>query len=241
MADNFALLAPTSLFPLLEVMAHEWVSATHLRPQVHSLAWFAAVEIFGPLWLHRDAPVDLVVKTMNSGEISDQDEEEGSDYDSEIAEVVDKPTAITGDIHQPSDPMDHADPADELEGDDDSSAVTQDAGTNNLVQQRVSGKHRAHQLRYDIRLQVSTSEEADKAMISAAKTFLTKAKEMDKSLVVHPWFKKSILPNLKSFASIPETMRAFKQYFHQAQPKVAGGFLYMRLWLGHDKDPKLHW
>jgi hypothetical protein len=76
-------------------------------------------------------------------------------------------------------------------------------------------------------------------MISAAKTFLTKAKEMDQSLVVCPWFKNSILPNLKSLASIPETMGAFKQHFHQAQPKVAGGFLHMRLWLGHDKDPKL--
>jgi hypothetical protein len=71
---------------------------------------------------------------MNSGEILDQDEEEGSESDSEIVEVVDKPTANTGDIHQPSDLMDHADSADELEGDDDSSAVTQDAGTNNLVQ-----------------------------------------------------------------------------------------------------------
>jgi hypothetical protein len=56
---------------------------------------------------------------------------------------------------------------------------------------------------------------------------------------VCPWFKNSILPNLKSVASIPETMGAFKQCFHQAQPKVAGGFLHMRLWLGHDKDPEL--
>jgi hypothetical protein len=94
--SNLALSSPRDLF-----MAHEWVSATHLRPQVHSLAWFAAVEIFGPLWLHRDALVDSVVETINSGKISDQDEEEDSDYDSEIAEVVDKPTATTGDIHQP--------------------------------------------------------------------------------------------------------------------------------------------
>jgi hypothetical protein len=119
--SNLALSSPRDLF-----MAHEWISATQLRPQVHSLAWFAPVEMFGPLWLHRDALIDSVVETMNSGEISDQDEEEGSDYDSETAEVGDKPTATTRDIHQPSDPMDHADPADEIEVDDDSSAVAQD-------------------------------------------------------------------------------------------------------------------
>jgi hypothetical protein len=58
--SNLALSSPRDLF-----MAQEWVSATHLRPQVHSLAWFAAVEIFGPPWLHRDALVDSVVETMN--------------------------------------------------------------------------------------------------------------------------------------------------------------------------------
>jgi hypothetical protein len=214
--SNLAHSSPRDLF-----MAHEWVLATHLRPQVHSLAWFVAVET----WLHRDALVDSVVETMNSGEISDQDEEEGSESDSEIVEVVDKPTATTGDIHQPSDPMDHANPADELEVDDDSSAVTQDAGTNRPVQQRVSGKHRTHQLRYDIRLHVAPSEEADKAMIAAAKMFFSKAKDMDKSLVICPWFKKSTNPNIKN----ADQMGAFKQHFHQAQPKVAGGFLYMPL------------
>jgi hypothetical protein len=169
--SNLALSSPQALF-----MAHEWVSATHLHPQVHSLAWFAAVEIFGPLWLHRDALVDSVVETMNSGEISDQDEEEDSDDNSEIAEVVDKPAGPTGDIYQPSNPMDHAEPADELEVDDDSLAVTQDAGTNRLVQHRMSGKHRMHQLRYDIRPHVAPSEEADKSMIAEAKIFSRKRK-----------------------------------------------------------------
>jgi hypothetical protein len=185
--------------------------------------------------------VSSVAATSNSGAVSDNDKSKDMDDASDSVEVSGSPTDTTDDRHPPSDPMTHtaSDSEDDIEADDDSSAVTQDAGTNNLVQQRVSGTHRAHQLRYDIRLHVSPSEEADKAMISAAKTFLTKAKEMDQSLVVYPWFKNSILPNLKSVASIPETMGAFKQYFHQAQPKVAGDFLYMRLWLGHDKDPKL--
>jgi hypothetical protein len=66
-------------------------------------------------------------------------------------------------------------------------------------------------------------------MIAVAKTFFSKAKDMDKSLVIYPWFKKSTNPNIKNAGSIPDQMGAFKQYFHQAQPKVAGGFLYMRL------------
>jgi hypothetical protein len=65
-------------------------------------------------------------------------------------------------------------------------------------------------------------------MISAAKKFFSKAKEMDESPVICPWFKKSINPNIKSVGSIPDQMGAFEQCFHQAQPKVGG-----------DKDPKL--
>jgi hypothetical protein len=229
--SNLALSSPRSLF-----MAHEWVSATHLRPQVHSLAWFAAVETFGPLWLHQDALVDSVVETMNSGKIA---EDNDSDDESETVEVVDNPSPSTGNIHQPSYPMAHAEPAEDTDVDDDSSAVTQDAGTNQLVQQRMSGKHRTHQLRYDVRLHVAPSEEADKSMIAAAKTFFSKANEMDKSLVICPWFKKSINPNIKNVGSILDQMGASKQCFHQAQPKVAHGFLHMRLWLGLDKDPKL--
>jgi hypothetical protein len=34
-------------------------------------------------------------------------------------------------------------------------------------------------------------------------------------------------------------MGAFKTYFHQANPRIAGGFVHMRVWLGHDKDPVL--
>jgi hypothetical protein len=183
LGSNLALSSPRVLF-----MAHEWVSATHLRPQVHSLAWIAAVETFGRLWLNQASLVSSVAETSNSGAVSDNDTSKDMDDESDSVEVSGSPTDTTGDRHTPSDPMTHADSdsEDDIEADDDLSAVTQDGGTNNLVQQRVSGTHRAHQLRHDIRLHVSPSEEADKAMISAAKTFLTKAKEMDQSLVVHP-------------------------------------------------------
>jgi hypothetical protein len=156
-----------------------------------------------------------------------------SEDDSDEAEVFETCAAPEVDSNQLSDPMATAE-TDYLYGDDDSVA-TVDAGLNHLVQQKLSGKHRAHQLSYDIRLHIAPSEEADKTMIAAAKSFFSKAKEMDKSLVICPWFKKSINPNVKNVRLIPEQMGAFKQHFHQAQPNVAGGFLCMRVWLGHGR------
>jgi hypothetical protein len=73
-------------------------------------------------------------------------------------------------------------------------------------------------------------------MIAAAKTFFAKAKEMDESIIIYPWFKSSKSSKIQETRLIPETMGAFKTFFHQAQPRVAGGFVYMRVWLGHNKD-----
>jgi hypothetical protein len=60
---------------------------------------------------------------------------------------------------------------------------------------------------------------------------------MDDSLVIYPWFKASTSSKIQESRFIPETMGAFKTYFHQANPRVDGGFVYMRIWLGHNKDP----
>jgi hypothetical protein len=73
-------------------------------------------------------------------------------------------------------------------------------------------------------------------MIAAAKKLYAKAKEMDDTIVIYPWFKNSTSSKIQEMRLIPETMGAFKTYFHQAQPRVGGGFVYMRVWLGHDKD-----
>jgi hypothetical protein len=72
--------------------------------------------------------------------------------------------------------------------------------------------------------------------IAAAKKFFNEAKEMDDTLVIYPWFKNSTSSKIQASRLTPEMMGAFKTYFHQAQPKVDGGHLYMRIWLGHDKD-----
>jgi hypothetical protein len=120
--------------------------------------------------------------------------------------------------------------------DNDASADTAQTGEANLHQQKLTGKDRTHQIRYDIKFRVAPSKEADKTMIVAAKKFFAKAKKMDESIVIYPWFKSSKSSKIQETRLIPETMGAFKTYFHQAQPRVAGGFIYMRVWLGHTKD-----
>jgi hypothetical protein len=73
-------------------------------------------------------------------------------------------------------------------------------------------------------------------MIATAKQCYAKAKEMDKSIDIYPWFKSSKSSKIQETRLIPETMGAFKTFFHQAQPRVAGGFVFMRVWIGHNKD-----
>jgi hypothetical protein len=117
------------------------------------------------------------------------------------------------------------------------SAITAPAGAANLHQCKLSGKDRKYQLRYDICLDVTPSTEANTTMIYAAQQFFNKAKKMDDTLVIYPWFKTSTSSKIQESRFIPETMGAFKTYFHQANPHVDGGFVYMRIWLGHDKYP----
>jgi hypothetical protein len=51
-------------------------------------------------------------------------------------------------------------------------------------------------------------------MIAAAKTFFAKAKEMDESILIYPWFKSSKSSKIQETRLIPETMGAFKIFFH---------------------------
>jgi hypothetical protein len=119
---------------------------------------------------------------------------------------------------------------------DDASDATAPAGAATLHQQKIAGKGRQHQIRYDVKFHVPPSKAADKPMIAATKKVFAKAKEMDDSIVVYPWFKSSQSAKVQETRLIPETMGAFKTYFHQANPRPDGGFVYMRVWLGHDKS-----
>jgi hypothetical protein len=99
--SNLALSSPDVL-----LKAHEWVSETHLRPQVHSLAWIAAVATFGPLWLHTDSLLDSVVEMKSADELSERSATSSdSEDDSNEAEVVETRAAPKVDSNQLSDPM----------------------------------------------------------------------------------------------------------------------------------------
>ena len=129
-------------------------------------------------------------------------------------------------------------PHEDMHDDDDDadSVTTAPAGAEPPQQQKLTGKHRAHQLRHDIRLFVSPLQEADKVMIKAAKKVFSEAKEMDPSSVICPWFKNSVMPKIQLARETPEQLGAFETFFHRAQPKVAGGQVRMCIWIGHDKD-----
>ena len=156
-------------------------------------------------------------------------------HDSLLEEVVQD--MLTSD-EEPGDTL-----ADSMgESSDDASVASTDtapAGKGLLQQQKLSGAYRKHQLRYDLRLFVSPSQEADKTMLAMANKLFFKAKEMDNSITLFPWALNSKSVKIKDARSIPEQMGSFKTFFHQAQPKVSGGHVYMRVWLGHDKDPEL--
>jgi hypothetical protein len=177
--SNLALMTPTELFN-----SHEWLRRTHLRPQTHVHAWLGAVAVFGPLFHQYEALCSEVVNAMHSSEDADTgglDEDEDElleDADVSAANIVDHTPA-------PVPPRKQRGKARET---DDSSAATAPAGVATLLQQRIAGKDRQHQLRYDIKLLVPASKEADKTMIAAAKKFYAKAKEMDDYIVIYPWF-----------------------------------------------------
>jgi len=202
--SDLALSSPQSLF-----MAHEWIGASYLRPQIHAHAWLGAVAVFGPLWLHFDSLLEGVLEDMHISDSSSSSSKSSSSS---------------------SDDMDDA----SVQSD-----ATAQAGKGLLQQQKLAGTYRKHQLRYDLRLFVPPSQEADKTMFATAKKFFLKAKEMDDSITLFPWALNSKCAKIKDARSIPDQMGSFKTFFHQANPKVAGGHVYMRVWLGHDKDPAL--
>jgi hypothetical protein len=226
---DLAITHPAELF-----MEHEWIKRTHLHPQLHAHAWLGAIKAFGPLFYHHDNLCEAVINAMH---VAEESETGGQDHTHMDAEVAEESQMV--DVTLTSDSFSKAKNRRSKSSafvDDDASADTTQAGEANLHQHKLTGKDRTNQIRYDIKFHVVPSKEADKTMIAAAKKCFAKAKEMDESIVIYPWFKSSKSSKIQETHLIPETMGAFKTFFHQAQPRVAGGFVYMRVWLGHNKD-----
>jgi ABC-type Zn2+ transport system substrate-binding protein/surface adhesin len=166
--------------------------------KVHAHAWVGAVAVFGLLFHSYESICDQVVNAMH-----ESDEAATAEGEDATEEVDDKATEEVDD-----------DPAEEV--DDDASAATAQAGEDSLHQQKMSGKDPEHQLRYDIWLWVQPSKDADKTMIAAAKKVFNKAKEMDDTLVIYPWFKNSTSSNIQASRLVPKMMGTFKTYFKEA-------------------------
>jgi hypothetical protein len=221
-------------------MEHEWIKRTHLRPQLHAHAWLGAIKAFGPLFYHHDDLCEAVINAMHATEESDTGGQDHTNMDAEASvpepQMVDSTPAR--DTFSKKNNNRRSKSKSSAVADDNASADTDQAGEANLHQRKLTGKDRTHQIRYDIKFYVAPSKEADKTMIAAAKNVYTKAKEMDESIIIYPWFKSSKSSKIQETRLIPETMGAFKMFLHQAQPRVAGGFVYMRVWLGHKRTQR---
>ena len=98
--------------------------------------------------------------------------------------------------------------------------------------------------RYELRVNVKPSNKADEELRSALVEYVTKLKEQDSSLVIHPWEDRENTPNqsgtcrwksLTAPNQIPHTMQGLKKYFPRAIPKTSGGQVYPSVHLGHTK------
>jgi hypothetical protein len=149
---DLALTDPNILF-----LHHEWISDTHLRPQLHANAWLGAVSIFGPLYQHHERLGNEVIQAMNTAE---DDATGGLDQEDEDDEEVHSEEPRTVGVLPPSPKPSRKKKKTIAEFLNENvsvaaSAATAPAGAANLHQRKISGKDRKFQLRYDIRLDVS--------------------------------------------------------------------------------------
>jgi hypothetical protein len=206
---DLALSDPTDLF-----MAHEWLQKLYLRPQPDAHAWLAATAVFGPLFYHQDTLVEKVVNAMHlvedaaTGGLEDDERiSDDNDSDTEVHLVDQIPIKKSNTRKK-----------DSKASSDDASAAPAPAGVAVLHQQNITGNNRQHQLRYDLRLFCPPSKDANKTLMAAAKKRFTKAKEIDASCVLYPWYTDSTSSKLQDPQAIPDKMGAFKAFIHQASP-----------------------
>jgi hypothetical protein len=90
--------------------------------------------------------------------------------------------------------------------------------------------------RYDLKLQVPSSEDAVAALIQAAKAFWAQMVETDKTAVLAPYAQEhqNDNPLLSNMAKFPTTLSALKKYFARAQPNTKGQTLYVSILMAHN-------
>ena len=99
--------------------------------------------------------------------------------------------------------------------------------------------------RYEMRLQLAPSSNADAELCSTLVAFFTKIRKYDGTLVIHPWADRDNTTQqngqrrwraLAKPEDIPATMDSLWHYFPRALPKPTGGFVYPSVHLGHSKS-----
>ena len=103
---------------------------------------------------------------------------------------------------------------------------------------------RSVEARYEMRLQVAPSSNADSELRSTLVAFFSKLREYDPTLVIHPWADRDNTTqqngqrqwrSLAKPNDIPATMDGMRRYFPRALPKPTGGFVYPSVHLGHSR------
>ena len=100
------------------------------------------------------------------------------------------------------------------------------------------------EVRYEMRLQLAPSSNADAELRATLVAFFAKIKEYDASLVIHPWSDRDNTTQqngsrrwraISKPDDIPATMEGLRRYFPRALPRPTGGFVYPSVHLGHSR------
>jgi hypothetical protein len=91
--------------------------------------------------------------------------------------------------------------------------------------------------RYDLRINLQPSDEADVTLVATFKEILTKLQECDPSLILYTWSDDN-LAHISKPSQVPRTISDLRRYISRARPLPAGGSLYTSIRLGHTQPMK---
>ena len=89
-----------------------------------------------------------------------------------------------------------------------------------------------------LKLALDASADPMKAIQALMKEFLREINNLDTSLVILPWHKKSFLAPIQANGSLPNTITAMHKYFHKLfiPKKETETTIYSQLMIGHEND-----
>lgn len=96
---------------------------------------------------------------------------------------------------------------------------------------------RSHITRYDLRVKVAPSDDADNALTSALQLVFTRLYAADPTMAIYPWCDTDLtkVTSLLRAEDIPSSLRQLRQYFPRIRPRPAGGEIHTTIRLGHSE------